>query len=266
MVMRSAFYRMTPWLTQRSLATPPSVWGKLPTQGDFVHLRASLAEQRAWHQWVQSVWSPCLGRRQQTKSPDRNWLNLDVQRTSYPPELPIAFVMPAGHLPTRPNWMVQGVLMPSHDKVGRPCPLVIYQLAHPKWAARLWSQDAAVGAQHLLYWWARLASVAVRAPLPWSTWAQHVDEVWAAHEPGFAQLLGGRAPPKADTESLEKLLGPVSADDPAGNLCGVEHLPWPDWPHRTLRQTQPVAAFWTQDLRGGYVHAASSLNQLWRQQ
>lgn len=252
-------------LISRFLVKAPGVWGKLPTQGDFVCLRSNLNQQKAWLKWVESVWSPLLERGEHSPKTDiRGWMNLDVPTSAHQFALPVSFVMPAHGMPVNDGWLVHGVLMPSEDKVGRPCPFVIYQYVHPRWMKSVWPTHPNQCGQTLLFWWARLARLAVNGHVSWGQWVSMFDAVWAAHRPGITQLFGW-PPPTVSARAMALLTGPASPNDPAGQLRGVQHLPWTDWPERVLQKTNPVAAFWTQDLQGGYVHAGSSLDQLWGQ-
>jgi type VI secretion system protein ImpM len=186
--------------------------------------------------------------------------------TSEKPVLPIAFLMPVlTQLPVRDHWFLQGVLMPSCDKVGRPCPLVIYQFAHANWIQRQWLAEPSQRGQTLQYWWARLASLVVTDQMPWTQWVQAFDAVWAAHRPGLRQLMG-QAPVTAPAEAMQALLGNSHPKDPMNLYCGVQHFPWLDWPARAVQMPHPKPAFWTQDQQGRYVHAGTSLKQLWGQQ
>lgn len=256
-------------VTRGRLASPPSVWGKLPSQGDFVHHRCPLAERQAWQNWVDSIWPQRPPARPSGASRSRleatQWISLDtVSPAQRLHEVPIAFVMPPMSLPSASAHYLQGVMLPSKDKVGRACPLIIYQKNSPAWMHRAWHPHAEINGQNLLFWWARLAWQATRMDVNLSQWFSQLDAVWAMHEPGVKQWLGAgaRVP---DGQALHKLLGPLDPEDPGAHMRGVRHLPWTDWPERILRESEPVPAFWTQDAEGRYVQAASSLAQLWRQ-
>ncbi len=232
------------WLEGSPLATAPAVWGKLSEHGDFVHHRCSPAERRAWAEWVQSAW-------------------LTPARVEPRHRLPVAFVLPVNTLPFAPHHLVQGVLIASRDRVGRTCPLVIFQRVSPDWFRRLWVDPQPAGTQGLLFWCARLAVQAVQGQRTWADLRHALDALWPAHAPGWLERLG-RAPRSLPPAVLQALLGSPGAQDPAAGFQGVEHLPWTDWPERLLRQPDSRPAFWSQDLQGRWVHAADSLAQLWR--
>lgn len=268
-------------LTHRTLAQPPSVWGKLPAYGDFVHHNVSLSAQEAWHEWVQTYWHrrPVRGSAGATRgrAGADGWMHVtQAPARADLSDVPVAFVLPPGHLPNMGDVFVQGVMVPSEDKVGRACPLIIYQTVHRPWMQRTWSSalenerhaparhDRSHG-RHLLYWWARLAAHARHHPGLFAALVEAVEQVWFLHEPGWRDLLGGRARP-ASSAALEVLIqrfGERAGQDAAAALRGVSHLPWADWPERTLRVSVPFAAFWMQDAQGGYVQASDKLLQLW---
>lgn len=254
-------------LTHRSLASWPAVWGKVPSQGDFVHHRATLPERQAWQDWVETIWSqrpqPMPAVRTKAQPAAADWHSLDVVRPARRlAEVPIAFVLPPGSLAFAPSHHVQGVMVPSTDKVGRACPFIIYQSVSAAWIQRQWPADMQADGKTQLFWWARLAWQAVHGDLLLRDWLEHLDALWALQAPGLAQWMGA-GPNPTDRSEIAQLLGGDRPDDPAFNLRGVYHLPWADWPARALRMDQPEAAFWTQDAQGGYVQAGTNLLQLW---
>jgi len=268
-MLASLWQKLGTSLTQGTLVSPPAVWGKLPGQGDYVHHRCSMAERQAWHQWVQTTWphrnASHTGRK--NPPPDAGWMHLSPQADeSAQYQLPVAFVLPAGTLPFATRHCVQGVLLQSQDKVGRSCPLIIYQRVSPGWMQRLWAgSKPAMGGQDLLFWWAQLAVRAVHGDSPWNEWLELLDPVWSAHAPGLPHLLGA-APSRADATTMWSLVGPAAISDPASHFHGVAHWPWADWPERALRPNRPTPVFWTQDDEGRYVHVNDSLSKLWRRQ
>lgn len=254
-------------LASKTLAGAPSVWGKLPGQGDFFHHRADMSHRQDWQQWVEAVWSLCPAPAPVDKLRRRagavDWMQLEaVKPVRRLHQVPIAFVLPPGTLPFSPSQFVQGVMVPSHDKVGRACPLIVYQRVSPVWMQRLWQPEIPTDGLTQLFWWARLAWQAVQPDVQLAPWLQRLDAMWALQAPALAQWLGGPAS-VVSVPSMQAIVGPDRLGDPAYDLRGVYHLPWADWPERCLRRHQPVAAFWTQDGQGGYVQAAPDLAELW---
>lgn len=268
-------------LTQRTLVQPPSVWGKLPAYGDFVHHNVSASAQDAWHDWVQTYWHrrPVHRNNGAAKSTVSSSGWMEVSQMPVRADLsrvPVAFVLPPGHLPQMGDAFVQGVMVPSEDKVARPCPLIIYQTVQRSWMQRTWAPPLTaasdtgawqghVQGRHVLYWWARLAARLQHPTGLFPAVVDAVEQVWALHEPGWAEWLG-RAPMPAAQEALVSLVqqfGASGGQDAADTLRGVYHLPWADWPERTLRSEKPHAAFWLQDGDGGYVNASDNVLQLW---
>jgi len=255
-------------LARRYWATAPSVWGKLPAQGDFVHHRATAEERQVWMSWVELVWSKCEQQTQEKPSRDtageQRWVRIDpVAAKMDLRQVPVAFVLPPGYMPFAPRQYVQGVMVASQDKVGRPCPFVVYQRVSPKWMQKQWLRDPDADGQTLLFWWARLVSQMVQGERSLADWLQRLDALWEMYEPGLPQWLG--APPcEPERAAARSVVGETCAGDPAHHLRGVYHLPWVDWPHRVLRHKQPQAAFWIQDGQGGYVQAGPYLNHLWK--
>jgi len=268
-------------LTQRTLVQPPSVWGKLPAYGDFIHHNVGASAQDAWHDWVRTYWHRRPPSRQSASAARagsfKGWIEVS-QRPARADlsSVPVAFVLPPGYLPKIGDVFVQGVMVPSEDKVGRSCPLVIYQTVHRSWMQRTWAcpvvgvSDRSIGrgheqGRHVLYWWARLAGRLQHSEAAFDALVKAVDQVWTLHEPGWSEWLG-RVPMPAEQEALASLMaqfGRLGGQDAADPLRGVYHLPWADWPERTLRAVNPLPAFWLQDRDGGYVNASDNVLQLW---
>lgn len=269
--MARGFWRgLLQTLGPRAMVSPPAVWGKLPEHGDFVHHRSSMIEREAWQGWAQTLAEhqahtpPVRRRRPARAAPAQGWMHLEpVPRDEAHGAMPVAFVLPPGRMPFAPQHFVQGVVLASQDKVGRECPLVIYQIASPVWMQRLWIEGAAMGGQDLLFWWARLAVRAVHGHTPWSTWLSLFEQVWQAHAPDWRQQWLGGAPRPVAAAQMRALLGQNPPDDPAGHCVGVEHLPWINWPQQLWQGPQREPAFWTQDEAGRYVKASHRLADLW---
>lgn len=258
-------------LRSRWLATPLAIWGKLPSHGDFLRHRCTAAQARDWQSWVASVWSqrpvPHAPRRpQRAVRGETGWLTLEPRKpVADLGSVPVAFVMQPGALPFAPRHCVQGVILASEDRVGRPCPLIIFQPVTPGWLRRSWSGAARPNPQDMLFWLARIAARAHAADTSWEALTAAVDGVWQAHAPGLRHLLDA-APPAPPRQQLDTVLRTYCAHDTADaarGLQGVRRMPWPQWPSPILRTEQPMHAFWQQDLRGGYVNAGESLPTLW---
>lgn len=267
-------------LTQRSLVQAPSVWGKLPAYGDFVHHNVSASAQEAWHDWVVTYWHkrPVSRTSVSAKSTSsQGWVHVSqMPERADLTRVPVAFVFPPGQWPQMGDAYVQGVMVASEDKVGRPCPLIIYQTVHRSWMHRTWDspwnhghanlpRDDRDAGRHVLFWWARLAARAQQNTGLLPSLVEAVEQVWSLHEPGWRDWLGGRPAPVSQA-SLAALIDKFTAlggQDAAKPLRGVYHLPWADWPERTLRTNSPMAAFWVQDSDGGYVNASDNMLQLW---
>jgi type VI secretion system protein ImpM len=269
------------FLTQRHLANAPALWGKLPAYADYLQANVEVAENQGWSQWVDQLWHRRpLPRASEDglRNPTRGWMQVAqaAQRHDLS-QVPVAFILPPGHLPFAPEHYVQGVFIGSQDKVGRLCPLIIYQKVARPWMERIWqsprpAQDTPPSAetlrsegQHLLYWWARLIARLHAPGCDFSTLANAVDAIWQRYEPGWGQLIGKPATPPNPAE-LQAELNRFCANetlDRAYPLRGVFHLPWADWPERSLRAQQPAPAYWMQDCAGGYVHASDNLLKLW---
>lgn len=259
----------------RAMVSAPAVWGKLPEQGDFVHYRSSMTERQAWQDWAQTLLEPAplqhmprkrrLG--QTAASAASGWMHLEPQPGAQSPgALPVAFVLPPGNMPFAPQHCVQGVVLASQDRVGRACPLVIYQCASPAWMQRLWAEGAAMGGQDLLFWWARMAVSIVHGHTPWNAWVSLFDQVWQAHAPGWRQQWLGGMPGKVAPDKMHALLGPLQPDDPADYCTGVDHLPWVNWPQQLWQGPKSQAAYWTQDSAGRYAQASRHLTEIWGRQ
>jgi len=268
------------YLSQRWLAQSPHIWGKLPSHGDYLCYRSTPAQALGWKTWLDTVWhlrpiyqslpgvAPPTAKQQ---PPQAGWMNLEAPAGL--PDLsavPIAFVLPPGTLSFSPKHYVQGVMIPSEDKIGRACPFIVYQQISRSWLARTWNHADPQGlhahaGHHLLYWWSRVAARIQGTDRDFAQCCQAIDAVWQLHAPGWRQLAGAASASLAQ-DQLQGALGPyrVRKDtDTAWGLKGVKQLPWRDWPQRALTSSVPQAAFWQQDMRGAYVNAGESLIELW---
>lgn len=265
-------------LAQRFLVSAPALWGKLPSHGDYVRYRASVAQAHAWGEWAEHHWAsiapppvPRASRRQRRDGPTP-WVSTQAPSPQAGLHtLPVIFVLPPNSMPFAKRQFVQGVWLPSQDRSGRACPLVIYQLVHPRWLRRTTLADTAFGrhagrSQHWLYWLSRLAIHVQGGANDFNRICQTLDELWALNAPGWGGLLGERpeaASSHAHHQALDELAALADSDASQG-LRGVTQLPWPQWPEGLFRKDAPMAAFWQQDAQGGYINAATNLEELWQ--
>lgn len=258
-------------ISRRWLAAPLSIWGKLPSHGDFLKHRTSAAQAQDWQDWVSRVWSQRVAVPTQ-KPPrgvapgDSGWISLEPRRGAADlSEVPVAFVMQPGALSFSPKHCVQGVMVASEDQVGRPCPLIIFQQVAPAWLRRAWLVKPANGPHDMLYWLARIAARAHAADRSWDDLSAAVDAVWKAHAPHWRNLLGAPlpSPTSMQLDAVVRRYCEHDSCDAAQGLHGVRRMPWVHWPSQILRGDNPCAAFWQQDIRGGYLTASESLPTLW---
>lgn len=245
------------WLTDRRLLTAPAIWGKLPGHADFVRHGVRRGEGAAWQAW--------LGREGA----------LQTSHGKRAARIPISFIVPPGSLPFARRRFVLGAMLASHDRVGRPCPLVVYQIAHPQWTRAYlhaldrdegWQTDWVFQLTRLLAGHFRLAEPRIE-PL-----AHAVDAAWHDVAPSpHGALAVSRI--QAHALSLARLPRPAnlrepstdaSLPDPAADLQGTHFFPWTDWPDRLMRSA-PKAVFWRQDAAGGFLDVGERLQALWKE-
>jgi len=241
------------------LITPPAIWGKLPGHSDFVRSGMRHGESEGWQHWLTQ--QDCLR--------DRH------QASQGPAAPPVAFVLPPRSLAFAPRRFVVGVIAPSMDAVGRHYPLLVYQLAHPRWVQRHFeAQDQQP--RDWLFWLARalarhVGELGITHILPLR---RTVQTLWRLHEPaGWGALRGSLHPSEKPVptaiagveELLDKVAGAAPATDLASHLHGVRFLPWADWP-QCLVNARAQSAFWQQDAQGGFVNATHRLQTLWGDQ
>lgn len=181
-------------------------------------------------------------------------------------DVPVGFLMPPGALAFSPKHCVQGVLLASEDKVGRPCPLIIFQQVAPVWLHRSWSENPEDIQHDMLYWLARIAARTHAADSRWPTLTAAIDAIWQAHAPGWKQLLGKQtmAPARSQLEALLRRYCRDETLDVARGMKGVRRVPQLRWPAHILQHYETAQAFWQQDLQGGYINFGTSLPTLWR--
>lgn len=148
-----------------------TLWGKVPSRGDFIRYNVKHAQSEALQAWIDAhlhvVSTAIEAPVQPTKSKivkreraeDAKWSRLTpidlvdprevlpkarepvapaLQQKITPPRaghagLPWCFVLPPGSLPFAEREHVIGVWMSSFDKVGRVYPLVMLRTASPRW-------------------------------------------------------------------------------------------------------------------------------------
>lgn len=256
---------------RRWMAGPLSVWGKLPSQGDFLRHRTTMAQARNWQDWVDRVWDQRPGAQAGQRRQALAWTAAD--RESLAPrrtlsdlaDLPVAFVMQPGALAFAPRHCVQGVVMASSDQSGRACPLIIFQRVSRAWLRRSWHGGGAMHAQgHVLHALARLATRIQAVAADGSTVLRAVDALDELYRPRWRHWLGQSVPGPSRAQLDALLRNHVSDDDIdlATDLQGVTHMPWAGWPSQIVRRRAPIDAFWQQDARGGYVDASGDLAHL----
>jgi len=272
----------------RWLVHPPSIWGKLPNQIEYVRHCCSANEAQSWQRWAKEVW---LRRTRTTSSqralkPQQHWVELQAFAAKADMEfVPVTFVLIPGTLDFAPHHFVHGVCVASHDSIGRQCPLIIYQKISPYWmrrilnlhgqkTGRLLLDVASSNAIHkskpetyFLFWITRVAARVHAADLSVIDLSALVDQMWQQFQPGWMQLVRREAK-TISSATLVSLLERYGLSDQtldtANGLCGVSRLPWMNWPQRLLRKDLPLSAFWQLDMDGGFVNASDNLFSLWR--
>lgn len=236
------------------LITPPAIWGKLAGHSDFVRSGMRHGESEGWQPWL-------------------------IENGRFPEvgpvgTLPTAFVLAPGTLGFAPHHFVVGVVAPSIDRVGRRHALLVYQVAHPRWAERHFAAQA-IHPQDWLFWLGRAVArhIGPHGAPQVQALGRTVDALWRLHAPGRRELFGARADSTAGSTNadpsrdrskavLDRFAGPCIEDDLAARLQGVRYFPWSNWPHAFLA-SRVQNAFWQQDAAGGFVNAAPQLSNLW---
>ncbi len=229
-------------------AEPPCIWGKWPSHGDYIRHNVTHEQAEYWMKWTSAYW----------------------YRKPSTLNSPIAFILPPHLTAFSGDFFVHGVIVESWDKVGRDCPLVVFQKLTHWQMSRLLSLPSAesgvVHGQDMLYWWSRLMRGVEPESFDFPRLVGVLDRVWRIFEPGLLDVLG--TPTKGpDVRALETLLQEVSAlsdknqDEPSPK--GVKYLPWADWPDRVLRDNHSGPAYWMQDVHGGYLCASDDVMKLW---
>lgn len=260
------------YLRRRWLAGSWAIWGKLPSQGDFLRHWTTAAQARDWQEWVNREWSQRPGAQQAQKRHAKAWGSsaahmLQAKRETLMDhaDLPVAFVMQPGTLPFAPRHFVQGVVVVSSDLQGRPCPLIFFQMVAPAWLRRSWRVCPPLRPDgDVLYWLSRVAARIHVTGGDWQAVVRNVDAVGDRFRCDVRHWFGHSlpAPPGQELRALMHSFGGDVASDPAESLHGVKHMPWADWPDPVVRPRRPTNAFWQQDAHGGYISAGEDLREL----
>ena len=212
------------------MITAPSMFGKLPAQGDFVRHNAPLAQVAMWRNWFDPgqaeapVRAPALSIVGQAP----HWLHLTPPSLAGQARLraaePCHFILRTRGLkfPSEGSYLI-GVMAASRDRVGRRYPLVVWQSVSARWAEQLLGAPA--------HWLTDLVQlVHDHTSLPDRTGlAAAVDALWASHRPGwrdriqvsFKRLAGTRNQAASGNLLSDSLTGPEAIRD--------------DWPPHLLR-------------------------------
>lgn len=174
---------MAMWLPEflrDSAVSGPTLWGKVPSRGDFIRHNVKHAQGEALQAWIGAQLhaanpvvaapapplKPEVAKRK--RGEDAKWSRLTPvdlvdpravmpkarvptaqasQQKIVSPKaghagLPWCFVLPPGSLPFAANEHVIGVWMASFDKIGRVYPLVMLQTASPRWIKQYFQNHA----------------------------------------------------------------------------------------------------------------------------
>jgi type VI secretion system protein ImpM len=250
------------------MAGPLAVWGKLPSQGDFLRHRTTVAQAKDWQDWADRIWARRPGAQEGQRRQALAWtaagreFPAPREVLSDLADLPVAFVMQPGALPFAPRHCVQGVVVASSDQAGRACPLIVFQLVTRAWLRRSWHGRGAVhSGGHVLDALARLAARIHAVAVDAATLVRAVDALDELYRPHWRHWLGKSLPAPSHQQLDALLRNHVGGDDAdlAADLQGVTHMPWAGWPSQIARRSAPASAFWQQDFRGGYVNASDDL-------
>ncbi|WP_211443031.1 TagF domain-containing protein [Collimonas humicola] len=161
-----------PGFLRESTVSNPTLWGKMPSRGDFIRHNVKHAQSEALQAWIDrhlqaarpvieapapqlktvaakrkriedAKWShltpiDLVDPREIMPKPPMPIIQVSPQSKMAPPAaghagLPWCFVLPPGSFPFAAKEHVIGVWMASSDKIGRIYPLVMMQTASPRW-------------------------------------------------------------------------------------------------------------------------------------
>lgn len=254
----------------------PSLWGKLPCFGDFVHQSVQAQDMDAWQTWfakhpideLATYDSAVLLHKPQTQQAP-GWLHLNIeQRTNKAPAQPWCFVIPAGVLQTSPhlpvNQAVVGVFANSCDQVGRLHPVVIWQSVQTD-LCNVLDQP-----KNWLFWLAQLLQSHTppfstpNTPNKTSTLSMQLTQMWACAQPSMSHPPLGLFHKELPSLSLAKIVeqGFASGTSLVGahseSAHGVSQLPW-----ALGSELSSHGYFWQQAPNGEYINAVKlALDQM----
>ncbi len=246
----------------------PSLWGKLPCFGDFVHQSVQAQDMASWQKWftrcpIDELSSHDLALLEEQHQSQRSpgWMHLSIPqrlRNSHPQ--PWCFVLPPGmvdeapHLPNHKT--VVGVFANSCDQVGRLHPVVIWQSVQ----ANL--RDELKASKNWLFWLSQLLQSHTppfstpQAPNKVASLSIQISQMWACAHPSFSRgpfgLFHKDLPQTALAQIVEQGLpaGTSLIDAHSESMRGVGQLPW------SLESTLPSHGyFWQQAPNGEYISA-----------
>lgn len=263
-----------------TLLSAPSVWGKLPSYGDFAYQNAQTEDRAAWQEWFLHYPLSELGELAQPAIPvttprSAGWVSLDLPKPQKNINArPWCFAFPAGTLPAAPHLPAQrliiGVVAESCDKVGRKHPIVI------------WHSLCVEGCFHLkdpfnwCYWLARCLHDHLPRPASFEPphgehdFMTQLNFLWKEAAPTLSARLRffWKLLPKSELEAMLQSFRPSSAaradlrskrPDLPDPQSGVRQLPWHQWPELLLPEnaTHRAGYFWQQSDDGEYIQFAT---------
>jgi type VI secretion system protein ImpM len=246
----------------------PSLWGKLPCFGDYVHQNAQAQDMDAWQTWfmhhpIQELVNhdSALQLQKPHTQQAQGWLHLNIERrASNAHPQPWCFVIPAGVLQTSAHipaeQAIVGVFANSCDQVGRLHPVVIWQSVQTDLS------DALQGTKNWLFWLSQLLQSHTppfstpNSPNKTSTLSTQLTQMWACAQSSMVRAPFGLFHKDLSEAALNQI---VEQGLPAGtslvgphseSLCGVAQLPWPTW-----SEPNTHGYFWQQAANGEYINA-----------
>ncbi|TDK61297.1 TagF domain-containing protein [Sapientia aquatica] len=282
---------LTPKFRQNFFVSSPALWGKLPSQNEFICHNLPEYQQEELHNWIILQRRPtkrmtanrAIQVSKKSNSTNLLWHHLnppsDASNRSSQPEIgrdmvPWCFVLPPSSLAFAPSEYVIGVWIASYDKQNNPYPLVMIQTASLSWIEQYFSRHAELPRDWLFSASRILAKIVytdkeqvlnpnncINRTDSLARLVVQIDELWSLSKPNWRNLFG-LSYGAIDSNLAQKIIGEHHEEDPAHHLQGVRYLPWSDWPKRltaTDNNARPEPAFWQQDLNGRFIAAASKL-------